>query len=195
VYIGVTGAEAEDERVDPSVMARPLLARVASSDLSVDFEDFFAGHYRSVVRLGVALAGRADIGEELAQEAFIRAFKHWERIGTYDDAGAWVRRVLVNLATSSFRRSASEARALARWWSRHEREATRPEPIDDSFLAVLRRLPRRQAQCLALHYLEDLPVGEVSRILQIAEPTVRVHLRRGRSALTDDLGLSVEGSR
>jgi len=179
--------------MDPSITA-PAVAHVVSSEEYLDFEEFFVDHYRPVVRLGVALAGRADVGEELAQEAFVRAFRHWDRIGTYDDAGAWVRRVLLNLAMSSFRRKTREARALARWWTRNERATAGATVIDDDFLAMLRGLPRRQAQCLALHYLEDRSVSEVSRILQIAEPTVRVHLSRGRAVLAAQLGHSSEGS-
>lgn len=58
-------------------------------------------------------------------------------------------------------------------------------PPDDSFWAALRSLPDRQAQAVALHYLEDLPVSEIARVLDIAEGTVKVHLHRGRLALAE----------
>jgi RNA polymerase sigma-70 factor, ECF subfamily len=99
--------------------------------------------------------------------------------------------VVANLATSSFRRSFREARALTRLASR------RPAPTeitleDPDFWAAVRRLPRRQAQCVALHYLEDRSTAEVAEILGISEPTVRVHLHRGRLALATTLGESLD---
>ncbi len=54
---------------------------------------------------------------------------------------------------------------------------------DPAFWDAVRRLPRRQAQCVALHYLEDRSVADIARVLGIGEATVRVHLHRGRSTL------------
>ena len=44
----------------------------------------------------------------------------------------------------------------------------------------MRSLPRRQAQAIALRYLEDMPVAEVARVLGTAEGTVKKHLYEGR---------------
>jgi outer membrane protein assembly factor BamB len=43
----------------------------------------------------------------------------------------------------------------------------------------VRSLPRRQAQVVALHYLGDLPVAEIARVLGCAEGTVKAHLHFG----------------
>ena len=154
--------------------------------MGVTFDDLFVAEYRRVVGLAAVLTGRGPVAEELAQEAFIRAYRHWDRIVEYDDPAAWVRRVVVNLSTSSLRRAGSEARALAR-------VALRREPVtelhldDPSFWAAVRALPRRQAQCIALHYLEDRAAGDIAEVLGIAEATVRVHLHAGRAALAATL--------
>jgi RNA polymerase sigma-70 factor (ECF subfamily) len=47
----------------------------------------------------------------------------------------------------------------------------------------LRRLPESQREVLALHYLADLPVAQVSELLGVAEGTVKSRLMRGREAL------------
>src|SRR6266545_6283676 len=78
------------------------------------FDEFFRSEYRRVVGLATVLCGRLAIAEELAQDAFVSAYRRWDRVGAYDDPGAWVRRVVVNLATSSLRRRAREVRALTR---------------------------------------------------------------------------------
>jgi RNA polymerase sigma-70 factor, ECF subfamily len=62
-----------------------------------------------------------------------------------------------------------------------------PEDADDFWRAV-RRLPTRQSQAIALHYLEDRSVKDIAVVLECAEATVKVHLHRGRQALAAALG-------
>jgi RNA polymerase sigma-70 factor (ECF subfamily) len=53
----------------------------------------------------------------------------------------------------------------------------------EEFWARVRTLPKRQAQAIALFYLEDRPVAEIAVILGCAESTARKHLSRGRRSL------------
>jgi RNA polymerase sigma-70 factor (ECF subfamily) len=59
----------------------------------------------------------------------------------------------------------------------------------EAFWAEVRRLPRRQAQAVALHYIYDLGVAEIASTLGCAEGTVKVHLSRGRAALGSRLNM------
>jgi len=155
------------------------------------FDQLFAAEYRRVVGLAAVLCGRQTVAEELALDAVVAGFLHWERISRYDDPAAWVRRVAVNLTTSVMRRRTREARALLRTALRRERPVELQLP-DPSFWEAVRSLPARQAQCIALHYLEDRPPSEIAVLLGIAEPTVRVHLHRGRTALATRLGEDID---
>jgi RNA polymerase sigma-70 factor (ECF subfamily) len=146
------------------------------------FDAFFSAEYRRVVGLALVLCGRQSVAEECAQDAFVAAFRHWHRIANYDDAGAWVRRVAANLATSTLRRRAREARAVARLALRRELTNT-VVGFDHEFWAIVRDLPRRQAQCVALRYLEDRSIAEIAAVLGIAPATVRVHLHDARATL------------
>ena len=110
------------------------------------FEEFFRSEYRRVLGLALALCGRPAVAEELAQDAFVSAYRHWDRVAGYDDPGSWVRRVVVNLATSALRRRSSELRALTRVASRREPEQALLTGDDDEFWTAVRALPRRQAQ-------------------------------------------------
>ena len=55
------------------------------------------------------------------------------------------------------------------------------------FWRAVRRLPKHQAQAVALYYLEDAPVAEIAEAMGCAESTVKVHLHRGRQALAKRL--------
>jgi RNA polymerase sigma-70 factor, ECF subfamily len=156
------------------------------------FEQFYLNEFRGVVALTYALTGSRVAAEDIAQEAFLAAHRQWERISGYEHQGAWVRRVAANLAVSSIRRSRSEARALLRL-QRQPAPALDPLPDDSAdFWRAVRRLPKRQAQVVALHYLEDLSVRQIATVLNCAEGTVKVLLHRGRRTLAHRLNLLVE---
>jgi len=151
------------------------------------FDQFYRSEFRSVVGLAYALSGSRVAAEDIAQDAFVAAHRAWERVGTFDKPEAWVRRVTSNLAVSFFRTRMREARAVARLKSR---DSYLPRlPADDAhFWKAVRALPKRQAQTMALHYLEDLPVSEIAEILGCTESTVKVHLHRGRGKLAKRMG-------
>ena len=171
-----------DERPGPSG-ERPAHA--------VRFEAFYRGEWHPVVALGWSLTGSRATAEELAQDAFLDAYRRWERVGALERPGAWVRRAVANRAVSHRRhlrvvdagatRLAAEARVrqLAA-----DADAVGGAPgLDEGFWAAVRSLPERQAQCVALHYLEDRGVDEIAEVLDCGAATVRVHLHRGRKAL------------
>ncbi len=153
------------------------------------FEDFYRAEFPSVVGLAYALSGSRSGAEDLAQEAFLAAFRNWPRIREYDKPAAWVRRVVANRSVSAFRRRMVEVKGLARMALGREPALPELGAEDAEFWLAVRALPRRQAQVVALHYLEDLPVAEIARILEIAEGTVKSHLHSARTTLAARLGI------
>jgi RNA polymerase sigma-70 factor (sigma-E family) len=153
------------------------------------FEHFYLEEYPRVVKLVYALSGSRAAAEDIAQEAFLRAYQHWERVGSYEHQAAWVRRVAANLATSGLRRRLLEARALGRLAGRRE-PALDPLPAEQAdFGRALRALPRRQAQAVALFYVEDLSIQQIAAVLDCAEGTVKAHLAKARHTLAKRLQL------
>ena len=55
-------------------------------------------------------------------------------------------------------------------------------------VAAVNRLPRRQREVVALHYLAGLTDDEVAGALGIATGTVKIHVNRGLAALRRTLG-------
>jgi RNA polymerase sigma-70 factor (ECF subfamily) len=133
-----------------------------------------------LVALARALAG-PTVADDLAQEAMLKAYRHWAKLVTYDRPEAWVRRVCANLATSLLRRRAAEARAMVRLSARRQQVAL--SPSHDAFWDHVRHLPRRQAQVVALRYLYDMQVIEIAHTLGCSEGSVKVHLSRARKTL------------
>ena len=65
---------------------------------------------------------------------------------------------------------------------------------DDEFWQMVRDLPRRQSQAVALHYLEDRPVAKVADILECSESTAKVHLHKARKSLAKRMKPAEEGA-
>jgi len=167
-------------------LAAPASPNELAVTIGPSFDEFYGREYAALVRLVTGLTGRVDVAEELTQDVFVTAHHRWHVLGGYERPDAWVRRIAVNRALSWLRRRSAEARLLTRIGSRPEAEVQLSEPADETWRAV-RDLPRRQAQVIALVYLEDRSVTDVAEILGCSQDTVRTHLRRARATLADRL--------
>jgi RNA polymerase sigma-70 factor (ECF subfamily) len=170
-------------RVVPSPRSDPAAAELAWTPLT--FEEFYRHERPLLVTLAATLCGRAW-ADDVAQEAMLVAYRRWSELVDRGHPEAFVRRVCVNLAISTYRRRSRESRAVLRL------AAQRPGPADPSlehggvWLAV-RALPRRQAQVIALHYVYDLKVADIASTLGVTDSTVKTLLHRARATLADRL--------
>lgn len=178
--------------VEETVVARgrPALRAVGDPGSPADpgaFDALYREEWSGLVALGWSLTGSWTAAEELTQDAFADAYRRWDEVAGLDKPGAWVRRALINRSASHHRRRAVESRGLARWSARPEQDDAGADAADHigdpDFWDAVRSLPARQAECVALHYLEDRPVAEIADILGCKASTVKVHLHRGRTAL------------
>lgn len=160
--------------------------RATGRDEATSFDALYRSEYAPVVRLAYVLTGRIDLAEEHAQEGFLAAHRHWSKVAGYESPAGWVRRVVVNRCVSTARRRATEVKLLTRL-GREPAIIAELDHRTDELWAMVRRLPKRQAQVLALVFLEDRSVPDVAAILDCSEDTVRTHLRRGRLTLAEQI--------
>ncbi len=151
------------------------------------FDAFFAASVGKVLAVGRRLAGDDAVAEDLAAEAFVRAYVRWGSVRTHPNPEAWVLRTMANLAVDR---------------SRKRQVVLRPEVAqspDDAvvlhttLVEALARLPRRQRSVVALRYLADLPEREVAEALAISTGSVKTHLSRGLAQLRVQLATPIEG--
>lgn len=150
----------------------------------VGYEEFVAGRYREIVRFGVLLTGDGRLGEDLAQEGLIAAYRSWRRLGVPEGRPeAYVRQVMVRAAMRARRR---------RWRDEVPTgelpEASRGGFADQSDLSVqvlasLRRLPADQRVVLVLRFWADASEAEVAQTLGVAVGTVKSRTSRALAAL------------
>lgn len=153
---------------------------------SAAFEGFYESEYAAVVRLAFGLTGRLGVAEELAQDAFLAAYRKWDTVAAYDDPAAWVRRAVMNRSVSVWRRGVTEARLLARLQQERAVSPALEESHDAAWVAI-RKLPKRQRETMALVVLEGRSVADVAEVLGCSVESVRTHLRRARLRLAQVL--------
>jgi RNA polymerase sigma-70 factor (sigma-E family) len=179
---------ASDSLMESQAAAAAVEPSVEAASESSSFDDFYRSEFRHVLGLAFVLTGNQSVAEETAQDAFTAAFRRWHSIVAYDSPGAWVRRVACNRAASVVRRRVREAKALMRLVGRTQSYLELDEG-DEAFWHAVRRLPARQAQVVALRYLEDYSVRDIAEILDCSEGTVKTHLSRARHAIAHQLQL------
>jgi RNA polymerase sigma-70 factor (ECF subfamily) len=148
------------------------------------FEGFFVAQYPLVYRAALAFCGDRELAADASQEAFIRAYERWNRLGKEPWAGGWTTTTALNLCKRSGRK-AVRRRAL----EMAERNQHAVSEGEDwySVHQALGRLPPRQRQVIVLHYFCDFSIAEVAELTHISEGTVKAHLFRARRALGEDL--------
>jgi RNA polymerase sigma factor (sigma-70 family) len=169
-------------------LAAAAESSVEASSESLSFDDFYRREHRHVLGLAFVLTGNRWVAEDTAQDAFTAAFRHWRSIVAYDSPGAWIRRVTCNRAASVLRRRVREAKAVMRLAGRAQTSIELDEG-DEAFWQAVRRLPPRQAQAVALYYMEDYSLRQISEVLDCSEGTVKTHLSRAREAIARQLRL------
>jgi RNA polymerase sigma-70 factor (ECF subfamily) len=148
------------------------------------FDALFRREFGPITRVAYLVVGDWEVAREIAQDAFVQALRHWQKVQGMEHPGGWVRRVVIRDAVRSRQRHV-RGRFLE-----EERARRVDEPATDALdvRSALLTLPARQRAAIALHYLDDRPVAEIASLLGCSAGTVKTHLSRGRAALAKLLG-------
>jgi RNA polymerase sigma-70 factor (ECF subfamily) len=156
----------------------------------LSFSAFFEANYEPLFQTIFLAIGDRGEAEDLAQEAMVRAFEHWDRVVAADDAARYVFKIAFNLNRSRLRRLLSSRR----------RESMEEAPQDpgsiserrSEILRVLSSLPKTQQEALLLVEWLGMSAEEAGAMLGIEAVSVRGRLHRARSALRERFGGSHE---
>jgi RNA polymerase sigma-70 factor (ECF subfamily) len=153
-----------------------------------EFDVFFRDQVARLVGQAYVFTGDLAQAQDLAHEALARAWERWNEIRLLDDAAAWTRRVLYNLAVSEWRRAkVRSSDGLI------PRSIEGPDVEAMALADALRTLPEPQRHAIVLHDAAGVTVPEIARQLGAPEGTIRSWLTRGRAALAERLRLDDEG--
>ena len=178
---------AADTDGDQTAVDATLIAQARQGD-DAAWTQLVRAHQEPAFRLAYLILGDADDAEDVAQEAFVRAYLKLE---TFDDKRPfrpWILGIAANLARNRKRSIGRYWHALRRWWQNQEEPATSSNPLarraDAEMLwqAVQQLRPNAQ-EIVYLRYFLDLSEAETSETLGIPKGTVKSRLNRALTQL------------
>ncbi|MGE5184851.1 MAG: RNA polymerase sigma factor [Acidobacteriota bacterium] len=144
----------------------------------------------------VSYAGTRDraLGEEIAQETFVAAWRDLDRLRDTSAVRSWLCGIARNLARKERRRRGREVVAPSPdaaapgtpFDAVHDGEAER------LVAAALERIPDAYREALVLFYYEQRSTRDVAEALGVSEEAVHQRLSRGRRFVAAELEASVE---
>jgi RNA polymerase sigma factor (sigma-70 family) len=152
----------------------------ARSSFDQSFDQVYGAELRHMVRLAALLVGSQHVAEELAHDAFLRLFEHFERV---DNPAGFLRTVVVRLSLTWQRRRSTEQRLIERVGV--DQPTTIPE-VDETWEALGRLDPDRRT-VLVLRYYEHLRHREIAELLGCPTSTVRSRAHRALKDLQKEL--------
>jgi RNA polymerase sigma-70 factor (ECF subfamily) len=167
----------------PSNAVQRLMVMRSREGSGASPEADFDAYFKSLLPRVEALARRASLGrqdaEDIAIEAFARAYMRWSWLRRVSWRDGWVLRVALNLCVDAARR-----RSRSVPFESIARDNFEESAVDSLVLvSALEAIPRRQREAVVLSDVCDLSTDQVARVMHISVGSVKVHLHRGRAAL------------
>lgn len=179
------------EERQPAADDDALLAAAQAGDRDA-YGELVRGHMPRALAVAHAVVGNRADAEDVAQEAFVRAFRNLSRFRPGAPFAPWLFRITTNVALDVLK----------------HRRRSREEDLDDShraraaddadagavanerarrIAAAIEALPEMQRLVARFSLIEELGHDEIAAILDISEGTVRSHLSHAKQTLRSKL--------
>ena len=157
------------------------------------FQDLVRRREAWVRSLMLRSCGDPTLADDLAQQAFMQAWRKLDQLKQPQLFGAWLKRLAVNEWLQHLRKK--DVPLADESWEASVGNTTDPALARDleSALAVLPPAPRL---CVILAYQEQMSHPEIASLTGVPLGTVKSHIRRGAQTLREILAAyGIEGKR
>jgi len=166
------------------------------------WEALMRAHQEAVFRLAYLIVGDPDDAEDVAQETFLRAWKHLRGFDATRPLRPWLLSIASNLSSNRRRSAGRYFAALTRAFRDEPAPATVEDKSSeksqaDELWKAVQKLNMQDQQIVYLRYFLNLPIAEAAQVLQVAEGTIKSRLSRAleklREIINHDFPLLQEG--
>ncbi|WP_462412612.1 RNA polymerase sigma factor SigW [Neobacillus sp. Marseille-QA0830] len=165
------------------------------------FGDIVELYKNSIFQLCFRMLGNRHEAEDIAQEAFIRAFVNIKSFNQDLKFTTWLYRIATNLCIDRLRKKKPDYYLDAEvagtegltMYSQIPSGTPLPETevesleLQETVHNEILKLPEKYRSAIVLKYIEDLSLNEISEILELPLGTVKTRIHRGREALRQQL--------
>lgn len=187
----------ERARTSDDPLEQRAIAAVQAGDATA-YDYLVAKYTRRVVSIARNIVRNAHDAEDLAQEAFVKAYQSMGRFRSGEPFGPWIYRIVTNLTLDAIKHhnrfrheELTDAEQAAR------RDAADLPAMTNEIAAridaALEQLPEHQRVVARLNLVEGFDHAEVAAMMGLAEGTVRSHLSLARRRLRELLSDLYEG--
>lgn len=159
------------------------LIRGALAGSEADLEALFRRHWPRAYRAAFLIVHDHAAAEDIAQEAFLAAFRRLDRFDHRRRFAPWLGTIVANRAID-WARARTARRESAHEAPEPEAPRDRPTgPYSEELLAALAALSPEHRAVVVLRYVLEYTPGEIARALELPRGTVNSRLRRGLDTL------------
>lgn len=169
----------------------------ANSPNRLEFEALVVEHHVRVRAFVRSLGVDPDWVDDLAQEAFLTAYREWDSFDPSRDFGKWIRGIAANLVRNEIRKDARRQRILHTELAQllldryaESREQQAPLTIE-AVRDCLDKLTSRSQEIIQGRYRDELAAPELAEQLGLSAANVRQMLVRIRRQLKQCVELRV----
>ncbi|NJP93958.1 SigE family RNA polymerase sigma factor [Nonomuraea sp. FMUSA5-5] len=160
-----------------------------------EFREYVTARGPALLRAAHQLTGHPLDAEDLLQSALTKTYQAWERIEDRGALDGYVRRAMVNINISQWRRRKLEEypsdelpeRAVA-----GDPAGSSSSEVHEALEQALRELPERMRAAIVLRYYEDMTEPEIAKTLGISVGTVKSTVSRAMAKLRTALELPAQ---
>ena len=178
-----------------------MIAAVLAGEIQV-YHELIYPYERSVYVMALSYMKNKADAEDVAQEAFVRAFRKLSTFRAESKFSTWLISITINEARTRLRRQAlvrmepldqlpdedkGVSPALLRDWREIPSETIEREEVRILIQQAVEQLPDIYQQVFLLRDVEELTISETAKALNISIPSVKVRLHRARMMLQKQL--------
>ena len=178
-----------------------IIAAILAGDTQL-YHELIRPHERSVYMMALSFMKNDADAEDVAQEAFIKAFRNLSTFRGDAKFSTWLISITLNEARNRLRRQGivrmqsldeppdeegTVSPALLRDWREIPSETVEREEVRTLIKRAVETLPEIYRQVFLLRDVEELDVNETAQALSISISNVKVRLHRARMMLQKEL--------
>lgn len=157
-------------------------------DATAGVEALYRAEARRLVGMLTAYVGDVALAEDIAQEAFAKVHRTWDRVREPERLVSYLRATAFNLARSSLRRRLRPVPPIDVSSTTNPEDGLVLGEDQRAVVAAVQRLPKQQRACVILRYYAELGIDDIASTLGISPNSVKTHLVRALDALEVSLG-------
>ncbi len=166
-------------------------AKAEAGERDAGFASYVAENQRRVFHIAYGVLGTAADAEEVAQEAFLRAYLKFHVLREPAKFRAWVNRIAFRLALNRRRGQRRRATRDAAWHAEcvptevDGEQSAEQRVLLGQLRSQIDELPERLRAVLLLSVVQDMDAEDIGAVLSIPAGTVRSRLHAARKLLLE----------